>query len=191
VKVGGTRAKKSAHFPANMPPTIKALLPLLIWTGSIHGFRVTSVDHTPTLRPELLDYAASCVEGPMRRQRGRNYREIFVGTNSHSISPSSTLLLCQLLGMNCAAPMQFALTWPDFCQRGGNTDVHADGWGLAYYVGHGLRQFHDVEAASTSLLAQFLGNLPTPIETRNMMAHIRHATSGEVQLANVHPFHRE
>jgi hypothetical protein len=39
-------------------------------------------------------------------------------------------LPCQLLGMNCATPTEFALSWPDFCQRGGGTDIHADGWGL-------------------------------------------------------------
>lgn len=104
---------------------------------------------------------------------------------------SSTALACQLLGMNCASPTEFALSWPGFCERGGQTDIHADGWGLAYYEGksQGLRQFHDVEAASTSPLAQFLGQ--QPIQTRNMLAHIRYATAGEVDLANVHPFARE
>lgn len=103
-----------------------------------------------------------------------------------------TALFCQLLGMNCAVESEFALTWPDFCERGGATDIHADGWGLAYYVGNnsqGLRQFHDVEAASTSALAQFLGQ--QSIRTRNLLAHIRYATSGTVDLANVHPFVRE
>ena len=102
---------------------------------------------------------------------------------------SSMALPCQLLGMNCAAPTQFALSWPGFCDRGGKTDIHADGWGLSYYEGQGVRQFHDVEAASTSPLAQFLGQ--QAIETRNMLAHIRYATTGETNLANVHPFARE
>jgi predicted glutamine amidotransferase len=38
-------------------------------------------------------------------------------------------------------------------------------------------------------LARFLGQ--QAIETRNMLAHIRYATSGSVDLANVHPFSRE
>lgn len=63
----------------------------------------------------------------------------------------------------------------------------------AYYQGHGLRSFHDVEPASTSALAQFLGQ--QPIQTSNMLSHIRYATSGagkgEDALANVHPFSRE
>jgi len=104
--------------------------------------------------------------------------------------PTTTALHCQLLGMNSAVASQFALTWPEFCLRGGETDIHADGWGLAYYGdGPGLRQFHDVQAASISPLAQFLGH--QEIETRNLLAHIRFATSGTVDLANVHPFSRE
>lgn len=101
-------------------------------------------------------------------------------------------LFCQLLGMNCASESEIALTyWPEFCERGGRTDCHADGWGLAYYPdqSHGLCQFHDVEAASTSSLARFLGQ--QSIRTRNLLAHIRYATTGGVDLANVHPFSRE
>lgn len=103
-----------------------------------------------------------------------------------SIRPTAALH-CQLLGMNSAVSSQFALTWPEFCLRGGETDIHADGWGMAYYGnGPGLRQFHDVQAASTSPLAQFLGQ--QEIETQNLLAHIRYATSGTVVLENVHPF---
>jgi glutamine amidotransferase len=92
--------------------------------------------------------------------------------------------------MNCASESHFALAWPDFCERGGATDIHADGWGLAFYEqGQGLRQFHDVQSAATSPLARFLGQ--QPIKTRNLLAHIRYATTGTVELANVHPFTRE
>ena len=106
-----------------------------------------------------------------------------------STASAATALYCQLLGMNCATATDFSIHWPDFCQRGGQTDVHADGWGLAYYQGKGLREFHDVEAASTSALASFLTS--QKIRTHNMLAHIRYATSGQVELANVHPFARE
>ena len=109
---------------------------------------------------------------------------------SEASRATSTQLPCQLFGMNCATATSFGLSWPDFCKRGGETDIHADGWGLAYYEGQGgVRQFHDVEAASTSPLASFLGQ--QRIETRNMLAHIRYATSGKVDLCNVHPFQRE
>ena len=102
---------------------------------------------------------------------------------------SATTLWCQLLGMNCASESEFVLGWDDFCERGGGSDVHKDGWGLAYYIGNGIRQFHDIEAASTSPLAKFIGS--QQIQSRNLLAHIRYATTGSVNLANVHPFSRE
>jgi hypothetical protein len=119
--------------------------------------------------------------------------ELICAQRTTTHKPASTsILFCQLLGMNCAVDSEFSVTWPEFCERGGATDIHSDGWGLAYYAGNnsqGLRQFHDVEAAATSALAQFVGR--QSIRTRNLLAHIRYATSGSVDLANVHPFARE
>lgn len=137
----------------------------------------------------LLSFLSNSFSFSPVRLNLRQQRRKVVTTDDRSVAPSKTALACQLLGMNCRNPADFSLTWPDFCERGGGTDVHADGWGLAYYIGHGLRQFHDTEAASTSPLAAFLGQ--QEITTNNMMAHIRYATSGEVDMANVHPFSRE
>jgi len=91
--------------------------------------------------------------------------------------------------MNCATPTDISLHFQSFCQRGGATDVHADGWGVAFYQDGGIRQFHGVEAASKSALAAHLGQ--QSIRTDNMIGHIRYATQGDVNLANVHPFCRE
>mmetsp|Transcript_19667 Transcript_19667/g.48938 ORF Transcript_19667/g.48938 Transcript_19667/m.48938 type:complete len:394 (+) Transcript_19667:163-1344(+) len=102
---------------------------------------------------------------------------------------TSTSLPCQLLGMNCATPTDFTFSLKGFCKRGGETDIHSDGWGVAFYEGKGLRQFHDSSPASSSPMANFLGN--NPIRTYNMMSHLRYATVGEVELSNVHPFCRE
>ncbi len=110
---------------------------------------------------------------------------ISIPTHPQRLTP----LFCQLLGMNCATPTDFTFSFQGFCKRGGDTDVHADGWGVAFYQDGGIRQFHDVAAASTSPLAQYLGQ--QPIQTLNMMGHIRYATQGQVNLANVHPFSRE
>jgi hypothetical protein len=41
---------------------------------------------------------------------------------------TSTALFCQLLGMNCATPTDFTFSLQGFWQRGGETDVHSDGW---------------------------------------------------------------
>ncbi|KAL3937757.1 MAG: hypothetical protein SGBAC_007203 [Bacillariaceae sp.] len=72
---------------------------------------------------------------------------------------------------------------------GGETDKHEHGWGLAIYEGKGLRTFHDPLPAAKSRIADFVSQYP--IQTLNMMAHIRYATQGTVSLENVHPFQRE
>eukprot|EP00568_Trieres_chinensis_P005264 CAMPEP_0183304004 /NCGR_PEP_ID=MMETSP0160_2-20130417/9244_1 /TAXON_ID=2839 ORGANISM="Odontella Sinensis, Strain Grunow 1884" /NCGR_SAMPLE_ID=MMETSP0160_2 /ASSEMBLY_ACC=CAM_ASM_000250 /LENGTH=311 /DNA_ID=CAMNT_0025466989 /DNA_START=152 /DNA_END=1084 /DNA_ORIENTATION=+ len=104
-------------------------------------------------------------------------------------SPSSTALLCQLLGMNCAEPTDFTFSFKGFAIRGGETDIHSDGWGIAFYEGRGLRCFHDPDACATSPIAEFVANYP--LRTLNMIAHIRYATVGKTCLENVHPFQRE
>jgi len=97
--------------------------------------------------------------------------------------------MCQLLGMNAASPTSFSFCFKGFCHRGGDTDKHKDGWGLAIYEGRGLRSFLDVKACSKSPVAKFVEAYPT--RTQNMIAHVRCATHGKVGLENVHPFNRE
>eukprot|EP00537_Pseudo-nitzschia_pungens_P002873 CAMPEP_0172368908 /NCGR_PEP_ID=MMETSP1060-20121228/29636_1 /TAXON_ID=37318 /ORGANISM="Pseudo-nitzschia pungens, Strain cf. cingulata" /LENGTH=533 /DNA_ID=CAMNT_0013093649 /DNA_START=90 /DNA_END=1691 /DNA_ORIENTATION=+ len=98
--------------------------------------------------------------------------------------------MCQLLGMNCAAPTDFNFSFRGFCKRGGETDIHSHGWGMAVYESQGLRTFHDSQPAADSMIAKFVAD-HYPIQTLNMMAHIRYATQGAVALENVHPFQRE
>eukprot|EP00536_Pseudo-nitzschia_multiseries_P004247 jgi/Psemu1/237472/estExt_Genewise1.C_700012 len=91
--------------------------------------------------------------------------------------------------MNCATPTDFTFSLRGFCKRGGETDIHSDGWGVAFYEGKGIRQFHDSSPACSSPMANFLER--NPIRTYNMMSHLRYATVGGVELSNVHPFCRE
>lgn len=97
--------------------------------------------------------------------------------------------MCQLLGMNCASPTDFNFSFLGFARRGGDTDKHSHGWGLAIYENNGIRTFLDPLPAAQSKIAQFVSEYP--IQTLNMMAHIRYATQGKVSLENVHPFQRE
>ena len=41
--------------------------------------------------------------------------------------------MCQLLGMNCNTPTDICFSFTGFQKRGGGTDVHADGWGIAFF----------------------------------------------------------
>ena len=102
--------------------------------------------------------------------------------------------MCQLLGMNCNAPTDVTFSFRGFAQRGGNTDQHADGWGIAFFEGleddgKGLRHFVDHQSACSSPVAELISRYP--IKSRNVISHIRKATQGRVALENCHPFVRE
>lgn len=97
--------------------------------------------------------------------------------------------MCQLLGLNCATPTDATFSFTGFCERGGRTDHHADGWGIAFFEGKGLRLFVDHRSAHDSPMAAFLKGYP--LKSRNIIAHVRKATIGEVMLENAHPFVRE
>ena len=101
--------------------------------------------------------------------------------------------MCQLLGMNCNTPTDVTFSFTGFAQRGGRTDQHADGWGIAFFEGRdddkGLRHFVDHQPACESPVAELIRRYP--IKSRNVIAHIRKATQGRVALENCHPFVRE
>ena len=51
--------------------------------------------------------------------------------------------MCQLLGMNCNVPTDICFSFAGFRKRGGATDHHRDGWGIAFFEGRGARVFLD------------------------------------------------
>lgn len=97
--------------------------------------------------------------------------------------------MCQLLGMNCNVPTDICFSFEGFRARGGKTDEHRDGWGIAFFEGVGCRVFLDVEPSIASPVAELVRNYP--IRSRHVIAHIRKATVGRVAMENCHPFQRE
>lgn len=97
--------------------------------------------------------------------------------------------MCQLLGMNCNVPTDIVFSFTGFATRGGRTDTHNDGWGIAFFEGAGVRHFVDYQAAVASPIADLIRRCP--IKSRNVIAHIRKATQGRIALENCHPFVRE
>lgn len=97
--------------------------------------------------------------------------------------------MCQLLGMNCNVPTDIVFSFTGFATRGGRTDHHADGWGIAFFEGRGVRHFVDYQAAIESPIADLIKRCP--IKSKNVIAHIRKATQGRIALENCHPFVRE
>lgn len=113
--------------------------------------------------------------------------------------------MCQLLAISSTVPTPIfssSLLCP-FVQRGGNTDIHSHGWGVAYsnyeYCDNQkklrLKTIRDASPAATSTKVQSLlmnqSQEDRILETQTLLAHIRYATVGEVKIDNVHPFHRE
>ena len=97
--------------------------------------------------------------------------------------------MCQLLGMNCNVPTDICFSFTGFQARGGLTDEHTDGWGITFFEGKGVRQFLDPSPSAKSAIADFVRTYP--IKSKNVIAHIRKATQGELKLENTHPFVRE
>lgn len=97
--------------------------------------------------------------------------------------------MCQLLGMNCNVPTDICFSFTGFCARGGETDDHRDGWGIAFFEGAGCRLFLDNKPSIASPIAALVKQYP--IHSQHVVAHIRKATQGRVALENCHPFRRE
>ena len=97
--------------------------------------------------------------------------------------------MCQLLGMNCNVPTDICFSFEGFRARGGRTDQHSDGWGIAFFEDQGCRVFLDDRPSAESPIAELLRGYP--IRSLNVIAHIRKATHGHVALQNTHPFQRE
>lgn len=97
--------------------------------------------------------------------------------------------MCQLLGMNCNVPTDICFSFAGFRARGGLTDHHRDGWGIAFFEERGVRVFLDPAPSCTSPIAELVRSYP--IRSLNVIAHIRKATQGQIRLENTHPFQRE
>jgi glutamine amidotransferase len=91
--------------------------------------------------------------------------------------------------MNCNVPTDIVFSFTGFATRGGRTDSHNDGWGIAFFEGNGVRHFVDYQSAVESPIADLIKRCP--IKSKNVIAHIRKATQGRIALENCHPFVRE
>ncbi|WP_338763787.1 class II glutamine amidotransferase [Massilia sp. METH4] len=96
--------------------------------------------------------------------------------------------MCQLLGLNSSVPAGLGPFFDVFAERGGRTDEHKDGWGIAFHSGKRCRLYTDHRAAIDSPLAARIRR--RPLRARNILAHIRKATQGRIAIENVHPFAR-
>jgi predicted glutamine amidotransferase len=96
--------------------------------------------------------------------------------------------MCQLLGMNSSKPAALGFSFTGFAERGGRTDEHKDGWGIAFHDCAGCHLITDLLASSDSPVARQVREAPQ--RARNVVAHIRKATQGVTAPENSHPFTR-
>ena len=95
--------------------------------------------------------------------------------------------MCQLFAMNSnnAADINFSFT--GFRRRGGLTDDHIDGFGVAFFEPTGLRLYCDDRSAMESPIAELVSS--SRIKATNTIVHLR--KSDDSLLCNAHPFTRE
>ncbi|KGM38972.1 glutamine amidotransferase [Aquabacterium sp. NJ1] len=95
--------------------------------------------------------------------------------------------MCELLAMSSSRPSHLTFSLQALTEH----SVHGsrDGWGAAFYAGRDVALFREPGAASGSALVDFLQTQGP--STTLAISHIRHATMGEVALANTQPFVRE
>jgi glutamine amidotransferase len=95
--------------------------------------------------------------------------------------------MCELLAMSSSRPSHLTFSLQALTEH----SLHGsrDGWGAAFYAGRDVALFREPAAASGSALVDFLQSQGP--STTLAISHIRHATMGEVALANTQPFVRE
>ena len=97
--------------------------------------------------------------------------------------------MCELLGMSAHHPAGITLSLNEFARHGGETGPHVDGWGIAFYEGPDANLIRESTSAADSVLMSTLRGYRVASEI--VIAHIRRASFGPVELRNTHPFRRE
>ena len=97
--------------------------------------------------------------------------------------------MCELFGLSSRLPTRATFSLKAFASHGGNGSRNIDGWGLAFRDGHDVRLYKEPEPAADSAWLAFIAE--RRIASRLVLSHIRHATRGDLSLANTQPFVRE
>lgn len=97
--------------------------------------------------------------------------------------------MCELLAISCRHPARLTTSLTALASRTKGASRNRDGWGVAYYQGHDIALYRDTTPADSSPQVRWLEkNGPA---TTLAIGYIRHATQGDIALANTGPFARE
>lgn len=97
--------------------------------------------------------------------------------------------MCELLALSSSRPARLTFSLHALAARGATAGTSPDGWGVAFYQEADVALFREPAAAGESELVRYLESRGPA--TNLAISHIRHATRGEVHLANTQPFARE
>lgn len=94
--------------------------------------------------------------------------------------------MCRLFGFRSVIPSQVhrSLMAADNA-LGAQSEVHPDGWGVAYYIDGAP---HVTRAPSTALNDAIFHRLSGIVSSETVLAHVRKATQGSHNVLNCHPF---
>ncbi len=97
--------------------------------------------------------------------------------------------MCELFALSASSAVDVTLSLHALSRHGGETGIHADGWGVAFLQDRDVALFREPSAAARSPWISCL--VTHPVRTMTVLAHIRHATRGTISLENTQPFSRE
>jgi predicted glutamine amidotransferase len=97
--------------------------------------------------------------------------------------------MCELLALSSLRPARLTNSLRTLAARGSAAHGSRDGWGAAFYEGQDVALFREPAAAADSPLVRHLQS-QGPAASLAIL-HIRHATRGDLSLANTQPFVRE
>jgi glutamine amidotransferase len=97
--------------------------------------------------------------------------------------------MCEIFALCSLHPSRVDVCLHEIARHGAAQGPHADGWGLALFDRGDARVLREPRAASGSPWMR-LAEREAP-ESPLVIGHLRHATQGEVRLANTQPFVRE
>lgn len=92
--------------------------------------------------------------------------------------------MCEVLGFSSRRRRNVNAHLREFFSHG---EENPHGWGLALYTADGTPSI-EKEPLKSTVSSSLASKLETPLETNQLIAHIRLATIGSVEYVNCHPF---
>ncbi len=96
--------------------------------------------------------------------------------------------MCELFAMSSRLPATVTFSLATLARHAGGERPNCDGWGVAFYDGPDARVLREPKAAYQNPWVDFIEKHGP--QSRLVLSHIRHASTGAKRLANTHPFSR-